>query len=256
MQSFMKRLVRKRDELSQLEKQVLDFIKHEPKKITSLRLSEAADLMYVSTATVSRTCKKLGFQGYQDFKLQLQLFMKNDDQEEKTVLTSHLVEHVQRYERDMQEAIKRLDENELKLAAKMIEKADYIEWIGVGHSYPVCWDASKKLQLLGKKSIARMDWDDIRSSTLSLSKNDLVIFVSFSGETLNILEFAHLVKNQGTPILSIVGTKENHLASLSSKVFYTPIENYQPGDLDLSFRGPFQMLIDLILIEFSNRRES
>ncbi len=249
MQSFMKRLVQQRDKLSQLEKQVLSYITHHPQKIKELKLSEVANMMYVSTATVSRTCKKLGFQGYQDFKLQLQLYMKNDDQDRKGTLTSVLRQHVLRYDNDMQDAIKRLDENELKVAAQMIERANHIEWFGVGHSYPVCWDASKKLQLIGKKSIARMDWDDLRSATLSLTENDLAIFISYSGETLNIVEFAHLVHRQGTPIISFVGTRDSNLAHLSSMAFYTPIENYYIGDLDFSFRGPFQMLTDLLLIE-------
>jgi len=250
MQSFMKRLVRQRDKLSQLEKQVLNYITRDPQKITKLNLSEAAQKMYVSTATISRTCKKLGFQGYQEFKLQLQLNINNDHQVESEILTSHLNYHIQRYEKDMLEVIKRVDENDLETSAQMIKEANYIEWIGVGHSYPVCWDASKKLQLLGKKSVARMDWDDLRSTTFSLTKHDLAIFVSYSGETLNILEFAHLVKNRGTPILSFVGTRENQLADLSNKVIYTPIENYYLEDLDLSFRGPFQMLADLILVQY------
>lgn len=250
MQSFMKRLVQHRDSLSKLEVEVLDYISHFPEKVVSLTLSQAADLMYVSTATISRTCKKLGFEGFQDFKFQLHLYLKDGSQDEKYLTSPDIQNYVKRYENDLYEVLKRLDENKLQAAANMIANASHIEWFGVGHSYPVCWDASKKLQLLGKRSIARMDWDDLRSATRSMTNDDLAIFVSYSGETLNIVEFAHLVKKQEVPILSFLGTTENRLTEISDLVFYTPIENHYVDELDLSFRGPFQILVDLMLVEY------
>lgn len=254
MQSFMKRLVQYRDSLSKLEQQVLDYITHFPEKVATLTMTEAANTMYVSTATISRTCKKLGFDGYQDFKLQLQLHLQSHFQSQMTPLSNDLQHHVKRYENDMNEVLKRVDENQLKSAAHMISGANHVEWFGVGHSYPVCWDASKKLQVLGKKSSAQMDWDNLRSATRNLAPDDLAIFVSFSGETLNMVEFAHLVKEQSTPIISFVGTADNRVAHLSDLAFYTPIQNYYMNDVDLTFRGPFQLLVDLMLVEYGRGR--
>ncbi|MFK9091857.1 MurR/RpiR family transcriptional regulator [Bacillus salipaludis] len=250
MQSFMKRLLQHRDQLSQLEKQVLDYIIRQPQKLLSLKLDEAAKEMFVSTATISRTCKKLGFQGYQDFKLQLQLYIREDHQVKSHDLSANLSFHVKRYEKDIQEVLNRINEEDLSKAASMLVQARHVEWFGVGHSYSVCWDASKKLLLLGKSSMARIDWDDLRSSAINLQKDDLAIFVSYSGETLHILEYAHIVKNQGTPILSIVGTPSNHLADLSDFVFYTPIEHYYYNDVDMCSRAPFQIFLDLLLLEY------
>ncbi len=250
MQSFIKRLLKHRDQLSQLEKQVLNFIIQQPEKIADLKLDEAAKEMFVSTATITRTCKKLGFQGYQDFKLQLHLYNREEPQVESHDLSANLAFHVKRYEKDIREVLKRINAENLNKAASMLAKARHVEWFGVGHSYSVCWDASKKLLLLGKSSMARLDWDDLRSAAFNLQKDDLAIFVSYSGETLHILEYAHIVKNQGTPILSVVGTPSNHLSNLSDFVFYTPIEHYYLKDVDLCSRAPFQIFIDLLLLEY------
>ncbi|WP_084375091.1 MurR/RpiR family transcriptional regulator [Neobacillus soli] len=253
MQSFIKRLLQHRDQLSQLEKQVLDYIIRQPQRITNLKLDEAAKEMFVSTATITRTCKKLGFQGYQDFKLQLLLYSREDNQVESHDLSANLAFHTKRYEKDIREVLNRINEEDLNKAASMLVQARHVEWFGVGHSYSVCWDASKKLLLLGKSSIARIDWDDLRSSASNLQKDDLAIFVSYSGETLHILEYAHIVKNQGTPILSIVGTPSNHLSDLSDFVFYTPIEHFYYKDVDLCSRAPFQIFLDLLLLEYQRK---
>lgn len=252
MQSFMKHLVQQRDKLSQLEKQVLNFFIRYPEKIDSLKLEDAAKEMYVSTATISRTCKKLGFQGFQDFKLQLKLYRHDVDDSKHHEPSASLSSHIRRYEQDIHEALKRIDENLLKQAKSMIKRANQIEWFGVGHSYSVCLDASKKLIMLGKRSMARTDWDDLRYAALNLTKDDLAIFVSNSGETLNILEYAHLVKKQGTPILSLVGTKHNRLSELSDFVFYTPIKNYYHGEIDMCSRAPFNIFLDLLLLEYGS----
>jgi DNA-binding MurR/RpiR family transcriptional regulator len=250
MQSFMKRLVQHRDQLTQLEKQVLEYIIRQPEKLVDLKLEDAAKEMYVSTATISRTCKRLGFQGYQDFKLQLLLYIREDRPVVEHGHSISLSYHVNRYQKDIQEALKRIDEEKLGQAASMIAHARMVEWFGVGLSYSVCMDASKKLLMLGKSSMARYDWDDLRSTALNLTKDDLAIFVSYSGETLHILEFAHIAKEQGTPILSLVGTPSNRLSELSDFVFYTPIEHYYHKDIDLCSRAPFQIFLDLMLLEY------
>nr|WP_263324435.1 MurR/RpiR family transcriptional regulator [Neobacillus sp. Marseille-Q6967] len=248
MQSFMKRLIQHRDQLSQLEKQVLDYIIRYPEKLVHLKLEEAAKEMYVSTATISRTCKRLGFEGFQDFKLQLHLNIRDDVQVGNRGISDSLSYHLNRYEKDIQEVLNRVDEDKLNNAVAMLVQARHVEWFGMGHSYSVCWDASKKLLMLGKSSMARMDWDDLRSAALNVKKDDLAIFVSYSGETLLILEYAHILKSRGIPILSIVGTPSNQLSELSDFVFYTPIEHCYIGDVDMCSRAPFQIFLDLLLV--------
>ncbi|CAM4502881.1 MAG: MurR/RpiR family transcriptional regulator [Paenibacillus macerans] len=252
MQTLMKRLVQQRENLSQLERQVLDHFIRYPERLVSLKLEEAAKEMFVSTATISRTCKRLGFQGFQDFKLQLHLYLRDEDPAKNEGLSASLSAYVKRYEKDIQEVLHHLDENKLKQAASMLAEARQVEWFGVGHSYSVCWDASKKLLMLGKSNMARMDWDDLRCAAQNLSKDDLAIFVSYSGETLNILEYAHIVKHQGTPILSLVGTKSNRLTELSDLVFYTPIEHCYFNGVDMCSRAPFQIYLDLLVLEYGN----
>ena len=107
MQSFMKRLIQHRDQLSQLEKQVLDYIIRYPKKLVHLKLEEVAKEMYISTATISRTCKRLGFQGFQDFKLQLHLNIRDDAQGVSQGISESLSFHVKRYEKDIHEVLNR-----------------------------------------------------------------------------------------------------------------------------------------------------
>lgn len=55
---FFKKLIAKRKDLSNLELQVLDYILKYPNKVSELNIDEFSEKIFVSTATVSRTCKK------------------------------------------------------------------------------------------------------------------------------------------------------------------------------------------------------
>lgn len=59
MDTFFKSLVAVHDELSNLEKQVLDYFLKKPEIIATHTLEEIAEKVFVSTATISRTCKKV-----------------------------------------------------------------------------------------------------------------------------------------------------------------------------------------------------
>lgn len=55
MQTFYKRLLQKRETLSLLEKQVLEYILSHPEKIIQMNLRQVSKETFVSTATISRT---------------------------------------------------------------------------------------------------------------------------------------------------------------------------------------------------------
>ena len=71
MQVFLKRLSQHRERLSQLELEVLEYILHHPEMVVQLNVDELAKRLFVSTATISRTCQQLGFRGFQDMKYSL-----------------------------------------------------------------------------------------------------------------------------------------------------------------------------------------
>ena len=54
----------------------------------------------------------------------------------------------------------------------------------------------------------------------NISKEDLVIIVSLSGETSQALEFASKLKLKGIPVISITQLRDNPLASLSTENVY------------------------------------
>ena len=57
--------------LNELEREVYEFVMKNQSNVQYMRIRELADGAHVSTSTVLRFCKKVGCNGYAEFKLKL-----------------------------------------------------------------------------------------------------------------------------------------------------------------------------------------
>ncbi|TWH85980.1 MurR/RpiR family transcriptional regulator [Cytobacillus oceanisediminis] len=254
MQVFLKRLSQHRERLSPLEKRVLEYLLRNPEYFTHQKLDEISRNLFVSTATISRTCQKLGFRGFQEMKYRL---TKEVTQEMKNAVsppTSLLQIHIERMKQEMDFTLQLVDEKKIKLAAGYIKQSNHVELFGVGNSFLVCKDVARKLMFAGKICYAREDWDELRSAANNLKENDLAILVSYSGETKHMLEFVQILKHNNVKLIAITGRPINSLQQEVHLSLQAYITNYYYGELDISSRFPLSIILDFIIISFLNEQ--
>jgi glucosamine--fructose-6-phosphate aminotransferase (isomerizing) len=109
------------------------------------------------------------------------------------------------------------DEKTIKEVAELMKKARGIYLIGCGSSYHACLSASYKFS-----SIAKMHVNVCLASEFSNFKDfiipeSLVMAVSQSGETADVLEAIRTAKDKGTKVISIVNVMGSSLARESHK---------------------------------------
>jgi DNA-binding MurR/RpiR family transcriptional regulator len=252
MQVFLKRLLQHREKLSQLEKQVLEYILRNPERVVRLNLDELSKEIFVSTATISRTCQQLGFRGFQDLKYELSKNMAQAPQTSISPPSYLLSKHMERVKHEMERTLEYIDEEKIKKAAEYIDQSTHVELFGVGNSLPVCVDAARKLMFSGKICNAREDWDELRSVANSLNENDLAILVSYSGETLHMLEYAHILKRRNVKTIAITGRHNNRLQQEVDLSLQAYITNCYYDELDMCSRFPLSIILDFIIITYLN----
>lgn len=64
----LSRLTQGYDELTDLEKKIVEYIMNNPKMIQDSPASEIAEILYVSKLLLSIYLKKLGFEGYSELR--------------------------------------------------------------------------------------------------------------------------------------------------------------------------------------------
>ncbi|MGX7109476.1 MurR/RpiR family transcriptional regulator [Facklamia miroungae] len=252
MKNFKNQLVKRSGELSELENKILEFLLDNLQVINDLSIEDIAQELYVSTASISRTTKKLGFEGYREFKFFVNQTIETNDymfdikrkEANELLYKKHLHEEIEN-------VFKHIDRERIITAANMIHQANSIEIISMGASTSAGNDLSYKLLTLNKKAAARIDWDELEIISKNLNPNDLAILISLSGETKGILNYAKNLVSNRTPVLSIVGTKNSTLEKITKNTIIAVSKPNYIGKIDMSSRVPMLIIIDYILDIYS-----
>lgn len=238
-----------RNHLTDLEKTFFDFCIENPEKLNQLTIVQIANELFISKATISRTCQKLGFSGFKEFKYTI--LSRGSDDHQAYVYNKSRQDFYELIINRLAKTADLINHDSFNCVLKYIRKAHNIEVFSVGGSYSSGFELSRKLRHLGYRINTRSDWDELEVISRRLSKDDLAIFLSQTGETEMLLNYQqHLVYNH-CPIISIVGSKESTLAKESDQVIFCPTALNYIGDTDLSSRVSFIYIIDLISWELS-----
>ncbi|MBP1042758.1 MurR/RpiR family transcriptional regulator [Vagococcus sp. BWB3-3] len=249
MELFFKRLIQRKEQLSRLENQVLEYMMEHPTDVVDSTLDELSKKIYASTATISRTCKALGYSGYQELRIVLtQYVLKKPAQSNVAIsVDPPLNSTSQRVMREVSGTLEQLAHFDLNQALTLIQNSRNIEFIGVGASYTNCVEAARKLTFAGRPSNAREDWDELRAVAQAMTPEDLAVVVSYSGETLHIMEYTTILSNNQVPILAITGDNHNTLAQRATLNCPVTIETRYLDNLDLSSRVPLSLGLEYIV---------
>jgi len=254
MNPFFKSLLKHRDELSDLEQQVLNYFLEKPNMIETHTLQELSEEIFVSTATISRTCKKLGFSGFQEMKYSfLKYREENTNDIQEIPNKSSVNKQLKRFEEEMNTNLTKIGNGITDKLINQIKNSQHVEFFGVGSSLPVCIEAARKMTFAGRIATARSDWDELRVVAKNLTKSDLAIVISLSGETLNIVEYVNILKDNNVPIVAITGNEGSQLHKLADETLIADIRTTYYDKVDMSSRFPLNLIINLLVIELINR---
>lgn len=255
MDTLLASLDKKKKLLSILETQVLDFMVMHPDIVTELTINELAQRLFVSTATITRTSQKIGFSGYQELKYVLSNYHEKS-YIEKQYQESHPHLNTTDYQKKLVENLNNtfelMNPEILSAIIKTILNAPHIEIFSVGSSATLGIDLSKKLLHLGIKNKMCLDWDDLYVTSKQLTSKDFAIFISQSGETIQLLEYANNLHENNVDFLTITANKESPLAKLATYTLIGKTEPYYVGSVDLSSRISLTTILDLLAIEIAH----
>ncbi|WP_342133284.1 SIS domain-containing protein [Hydrogenophaga sp. OTU3427] len=216
--------------LSPSEKRVGKVLMADPRWFVSAPISDIADRAHVSKPTVVRFCRSVGYDGLSDFKLKLAgsvsegvpFIHRSVDADDKMcdvmvkVLDNSMAAFL-RYRHDAQpEALER--------AAVLLERAwrnnGRIEFYGVGNSGIVAQDAQHKFFRLGVNTIAYSDGHMQVMSASLRGPDDVVVVISNSGRTRDLIDAADIARQRGAQVIVITasgsplaGLADVHLAA-------------------------------------------
>ncbi len=227
--SVMLNMLKYKEDLSMSERAVLDYLIENKAVLKDFYVEKIAEAAYASPASVVRMCKKLGYKGFKDFKIDFILSNAKieipDEKEYNDVILSKNTNYgesvIQNNIRILEETLKIHDPIALHKAAESIMKARRVFIFGKGSSYLVCKDLEMKLRRINKLAIAQEESHEQLVDASFLNSNDVIVFISNSGKTKEIVSAALLAREKKALIISVVKLGTTLLSDLSDIVLYT-----------------------------------
>ena len=98
---------------------------------------------------------------------------------------------------------------------EIIAKARSVVFVAVGNTIPVAIDGAFKFNQIGKLALSSTIWETQIGYVCNLTRDDVVIAISNSGESSSVVISLETAKEQGATTISITNNEESTVASVS-----------------------------------------
>lgn len=250
-----------RSELRRSEQKVADLILNRPNSVISAAISTIAQEAEVSEPTVIRFCRAVGCTGFQDFKLRLAgslasgipyIYSGVDSDDCTEELAGKVFD---RAIATLVQVRNHLDASALEKAITLLANASRIEFYGHGASGIVAMDAQHKFFRLGVPTVAYSDPHTHSMSAAILPKGSVVVAISHTGRSLDLLRSAELALESGADVISITAFG-SPLAENSTIALYADVAEDTDTFTPMTSRIAHLTINDILAVGVALRRGS
>lgn len=232
--------------LNELEMLVYQYTIEHPNTVPYMRIRELAAEAHVSTTTVLHFCKKMGCDGYAEFKWKL-----------KEQVGTPRIDAISDALTELQAFFQRVDtpayQDRLDEAAALIAKAERVFMIGIGNSGSIAEYGARYFSNMGKFALSVSD--PFYPITVSNNTTMAAVLLSVSGETKEVLHTAEQLKGRNCSLIAITSSDENSLARLADFTlpYFTPLRRKSVENYDFTSQIPALYLLESISRRVYNR---
>ena len=212
-------------ELTAAEKKAADYVLKNRDRAQYLSIGELAEESGVAEATVSRFCRRLGYKGYNAFKLAIAnagAVMLETDPDKPLRDSDDPIELGRRLyaveSEAMLQTLSLLRPAELDKAVSILRSARKVLCMGQGGSMILASEAAHLFSVYSGKFIPVSDSHMQIIAAATLTETDAVLYFSYSGATRDMMETLSVVRERGAKILLITRFPRSPGAGLADVV--------------------------------------
>lgn len=207
--------------LSAKEQLVAEFILADPGSAVHPSLEELADRIGVSDSTLFRFVRKIGYDGYQQFRIALatetveprQTVYETTDEVEDAESAIEMVFRANMKALELTKGM--LNRADMERSAELLSSAGRVQIFGVGGSGIVAHDLYHKLLRTGVPCVAPGDFHLQLMQASQAQENEVAVVVSHSGSNKDTLMITDILKGTGCSIIAITSHARSPLGKLA-----------------------------------------
>lgn len=222
--NFWELLQQRQDDLTKSGRAVADYLIHHADEAQYLSISSLARECKVAEATVFRFCRALGFEGYHEMRIALAQAnatgaLVNQHEPEPGATTASLCEHASGlFLTAINGTQNSLSPEAVEQAVDLMRAARQVFCLGQGGSMLLANDICARFSSLSNKFRTAGDSHlQILAASL-MGPEDVVLFISYSGATRDMLETLRTAKASGAKIILLTHYEDSPGAAMADVV--------------------------------------
>ncbi|EGA91427.1 transcriptional regulator, RpiR family protein [Planococcus donghaensis MPA1U2] len=223
---------------------VYEYIVENKDQVLYHSLTEMAEACDVAEATLLRFFRKLDYKGFQDFKFMLaqEISSTVPDTTEDTYIDK-VKNNVIQVISDTSDVV---SEELLDQAIMKIAEAEDVVIFGIGSSGIAALDMQNRLMRIGKNASVITDSHFQMMRAASMTKNTVVIAVSLTGSTKDIVDAVSASKASGATVIALTSYTKSPLTKFADLVLLSSSKESPLDSGSLVSKISQLFLIDLI----------
>ena len=244
---------------TETERKIASYFLEHGAEAVSMSSTEVAKAIGVSQSSIIKFVKKIGFDGFVDFKMNL---YESDERSRKAVSDAfgvrgisledpfdRVVEGLFSSEVEaLRQTFENLDMEKLAQAVEMIDDAQRVFICGKGTSYLVGLDLAHKLMKFGMTVICDSDLDTMLIGATGARSGDLYIAFSYSGESKDLVRILAAARKCGARTLVATKNVRSSLVGLADVCLEIVTEEQTFRAATMSSRIAFGALADALFL--------
>lgn len=231
-------------DFSPKEKKIAAYVLQESQQLRNINIQHLSELAGTSPATVTRFCRKVGCESFVDLKIRLQRTPEQQSQTGQQIF--QIVSNY--YNRVLQRTAEWLSESQIRRLIHRMVTAKRIVIYGVGSSGLTAQEMAIRLTRMGLIATAQTDTHMMIITSTVTHPNDLVIGISNSGETKEVIHALKNAKQNQTFTIAMSSIKGSTLSQISDESFMVYNSRFVNHEQFANTQLPMYYLLDIVTL--------
>lgn len=230
------------------ENEIAQYVINNAEQVVGSTITTIAQNTGTSEASINRFCKKIGFKGFNSFKVALaqENFYKSMQDSEPASQGSFVSTISQDYRHMLVNTTAMLDEHQIFRAAEAMAKAAHIYIFSMSNTAFVARELEFKLSMVGLYAKAITELSEARLYSFRINREDLAIVIAPSLLIRDLYQTVSVCRENGVPIISISSYDSPKLGNLIDYKFIISDKITMQNSVSISNNLTFLYVTDVL----------
>jgi DNA-binding MurR/RpiR family transcriptional regulator len=225
--AYLARIESSEPYFTKAEKKIAKYVLGNAEEIIRLSITELSEITKTSDSSIIRFCRKLGYKGYHEMKLDIAQSMTSPTRQLHEDISEHdSIREIKdkifsSASMTIMDTLSVLEDDQLEKAVNAITKARRIMFFGSGASAMVAMDAQHKFLKIGIPVMTYIDNHMQLMGASMLNEQDVAIAISHSGANKDVIDAINLCKEAGTTVIAITNFSKSPLTKKADINLFT-----------------------------------